>query len=232
MSLDTTHRPKRFAEVLGQLGSIKILKGIVKKGAGFRQSYLFAGPWGSGKTTMGRILARALLCDNPQEGEPCDQCASCRSFIDRGGSEDFVEFDAATNSGKNDIKQITESLEYATFSGKRTIYLIDECFTEDTVLLVKGDDGTITLRGIRDLVEKRFQGEVLSFDVETGGDVWSQVTDWFELGRRNVVRLTFDNGVTITVTENQKIYTNNRGWVTASDLTDQDDVKESSVMCR
>lgn len=135
MSLDTKYRPKRFAEVLGQMGSIKILKGIVKKGVGFRQSYLIAGPWGSGKTTLGRILARVLLCDNPQDGEPCDHCPSCVSFLTTGGSEDFVEFDAATNSGKEDIKKITENLEYTTFSGKRTIYLVDEAHRLSTSAL-------------------------------------------------------------------------------------------------
>lgn len=77
-------------------------------------------------TTLGRILARALLCENPQEGNPCDECGSCRSIIERGSNECFVEVDAATNSGKDDIRKVIELLQYDTFSGRRRIYLFDE----------------------------------------------------------------------------------------------------------
>lgn len=77
-------------------------------------------------TTTARVLARALLCENPQDGDPCDQCSSCRSIIERGSSENFTEMDAATKSGKDNITQITEDLDYATFTGKRRIYLFDE----------------------------------------------------------------------------------------------------------
>lgn len=126
MSLDTKYRPITFADVLGQSGIIRILRQYVIKGRGFHQSYLFAGPFGSGKTTLGRIMARALLCEAPNEGEPCNQCHSCRSILERGVSECFVEVDAATSSGKEDITRITEEIEYDTFSGKRRIYLFDE----------------------------------------------------------------------------------------------------------
>lgn len=77
-------------------------------------------------TTLGRILARALLCENPKDGNPCDACGSCRSIIERGSSECFVEVDAATNSGKDDIREVLELLQYDTFSGRRRIYLFDE----------------------------------------------------------------------------------------------------------
>lgn len=125
MSLDTKYRPITYNDVLGQRSSIKTLKGLVSNGAGWRQSYLFAGPFGSGKTTLGRILARALLCDDPVEGEPCDQCGSCQSMIN-GGSTNFIEVDAATNSGKADVKKILEELNYSSFAGSRKLYLFDE----------------------------------------------------------------------------------------------------------
>lgn len=125
MSLDTKYRPVTYNDVLGQKTSIKTLRGLVTNGAGWRQSYLFAGPFGSGKTTLGRILARALLCESPVEGNPCDQCASCLSMIN-GGSTNFVEVDAATNSGKGDIKKILEELDYSSFSGNKRLYLFDE----------------------------------------------------------------------------------------------------------
>jgi DNA polymerase III subunit gamma/tau len=125
MSLDTKYRPIKYSDVLGQKSSIKTLKGLVSNGAGWKQSYLFAGPFGSGKTTLGRILARALLCEKPVHGEPCDQCDSCLSMIN-GGSTNFIEVDAATNSGKADVKKILEELNYSSFAGNRKLYLFDE----------------------------------------------------------------------------------------------------------
>jgi DNA polymerase III subunit gamma/tau len=126
MSLDIAYRPRVYADVLGQEATIAILKEYVRSGRGFQQSYLFCGGFGSGKTTLGRILARALLCESPKDGEPCDQCHSCLGFLNHGTSADFVEVDAATNSGKADITKITDEVAYATFSGKRRIYLFDE----------------------------------------------------------------------------------------------------------
>ena len=126
MSLDTAYRPRTYADVLGQRETIQILKQYVASGAGFHQSYLFAGPFGSGKTTLARVLARALLCASPVEGEPCDQCVSCRSILDGGTSPDFFEIDAATNSGKDSVRRVVEETQYSTFSGKRRLYLFDE----------------------------------------------------------------------------------------------------------
>ena len=126
MSFDTKYRPLDYSDVLGQDASVAVLKQFVQSGTGFHQSYLFSGPHGSGKTTLGRILARALLCEDPQEGSPCDECPSCRSILDRGSSEDFTELDAATKSGKDNVLKIIEELQYSTFSGKRRIYLFDE----------------------------------------------------------------------------------------------------------
>lgn len=126
MAWDTQYRPAGYEAVVGQESHAAILREIVSAGAGFEQSYVFSGPFGSGKTTMGRILARALLCDDPQRGNPCDACLSCRNILRSGSSESFVEVDAATNSGKEDIRGIVESLQYATFSGTRRIYLFDE----------------------------------------------------------------------------------------------------------
>lgn len=126
MSFDTKYRPTTFSDVIGQDGTVQVLRQFVRSGTGRHQSYLFAGHFGSGKTTMGRILARALLCDSPVEGNPCDQCDSCMSMLERGVSDAFVEFDAATNSSKDAIKGIVDSIQYDSFSGKRRIYLMDE----------------------------------------------------------------------------------------------------------
>lgn len=126
MAFDTRYRPLRYEDVLGQEGTIKVLRQFVATGSGFRQSYLFAGPFGSGKTTLARILARALLCQGPSEGDPCDKCPSCLTFLGDSTPDGFMEVDAATNSGKADVKRILEEIEYSTFAGGRRIYLMDE----------------------------------------------------------------------------------------------------------
>ena len=126
MALDTRYRPNRYEDVLGQEASVAVLKQFVVEGRGFHQSYVFCGQHGSGKTTLGRILARALLCESPVDGAPCDQCESCQTFLSGDTHECFEELDAATKSGKADLARIIEDLQYSTVSGKRRIYLFDE----------------------------------------------------------------------------------------------------------
>lgn len=126
MSLDITYRPRTYDAVLGQASTATILRRYITSGKGFHQSYIFCGERGRGKTTMGRILVRALLCEAPVDGEPCDKCVSCESLLEGGSSMDYVEVDAASSSGKDDVAKIIDELQYATFSGKRRIYLFDE----------------------------------------------------------------------------------------------------------
>jgi len=127
VSYDTKYRPLTYDEVLGQKNTIRILRRFASTGTGFQQSYLFAGQFGSGKTTVGRIFARSLLCENPSDtGDACNKCATCRSLIEVGTCQEFVEVDAATNSGKADMKKVIEEIQYMTFSGKHRIYLFDE----------------------------------------------------------------------------------------------------------
>lgn len=137
MGFDTQYRPLHFKDVVGQEATIDILKKLLLSGQIFERSYIFAGPSGTGKTTLARILGRAMLCGNLQEdGEPCDECSSCRTLLEGEHSFSFVEMDAANNSGKDSIRAIVEDLEYATFgSNDRRLYLIDECHRLSTAAM-------------------------------------------------------------------------------------------------
>jgi hypothetical protein len=133
-----------------------------------------------------------------------------------------MEVDAATNSGKAEIEKILESIQYDSFSGRRRLFLFDECFVAGTLVLTR--EG---FQRIDDLVNAKYSGEVLA-QTEDGLLIWTPVTNWFDQGERSVVTLSFDNGTVLTVTGNQKIRTSNRGWVEAQALTFEDDVIEWS----
>jgi len=122
-SLYRRFRPNRFAELRGQDHVVRALQGAVKNDR-VSHAYLFSGPRGTGKTTTARILAKALNCENPVDGDACDKCPSCIS-ITRGSSLDVTELDAASNNGVDDIREITAGAWHGT-PGRWKVYIFDE----------------------------------------------------------------------------------------------------------
>jgi len=119
------YRPQTFSEVVGQRHVVKTLINALKTGR-LSHALLFAGIKGTGKTTVARIIAKALNCSNLVEGyEPCNRCTNCQE-INKGIFVDVIEIDAASNRGIDQIRDIIENLKFAPAKGKAKVYIIDE----------------------------------------------------------------------------------------------------------
>ena len=117
-------RPKTFDEVVGQEHIEKTLKNqIINNRVG--HAYLFSGGRGSGKTSTAKILARAVNCLHPVEGEPCNECEICKQALE-GNLVDITEMDAASNNGVDNIRDIREEVEFIPTTAKYRVYIIDE----------------------------------------------------------------------------------------------------------
>jgi DNA polymerase-3 subunit gamma/tau len=117
-------RPKSFDEVRGQDAVVTTLKNQIRSGR-IGHAYLFCGTRGTGKTSVAKIMARAVNCEHPTENGPCNECETCRSILN-GTSTNVIEIDAASNNGVDNIREIREEVSYRPTSGKYKVYIIDE----------------------------------------------------------------------------------------------------------
>ena len=122
-ALYRTYRPSTFEEVAGQEHIVKTLKNALATRK-LAHAYLFAGPRGTGKTTMAKLLAKALNCDEGI-GSQCNECKNCKAIID-GTHPDVIELDAASNNGVDEIRELIDKVKYGTILGRYKVYIIDE----------------------------------------------------------------------------------------------------------
>ena len=117
-------RPQTFADVIGQQHVTDTLRAQIKSGR-LSHAYLFTGTRGTGKTTCAKILARAVNCEHPVNGDPCNECAACRGILD-GSVLDVTEIDAASNNGVDNIRDLRDETRYTPAQVKKRVFIIDE----------------------------------------------------------------------------------------------------------
>ena len=117
-------RPKKFSELVGQEHVVRALSNALDSGR-MHHAFLFTGTRGVGKTTIARIFAKSLNCEQGQSSHPCGECSTCRD-IDAGRFMDLLEIDAASNTGVDDVREVIENAQYTPSRGRYKVYLIDE----------------------------------------------------------------------------------------------------------
>jgi DNA polymerase-3 subunit gamma/tau len=117
-------RPKKWGDVVNQKPVVRILQNALVESK-VSHAYLFSGPRGTGKTTVARLLSKAVNCQRRENAEPCNECEACQS-IARGSSVDVMEIDAASNRGIDEIRSLRESVRYLPVMGSYKVYIIDE----------------------------------------------------------------------------------------------------------
>jgi len=117
-------RPQTFEQVLGQTATVKTLRRQIEAGR-IAHAYLFCGCRGTGKTTMAKLMSRAINCQNPNQGDPCGQCDACRAIINET-TMDVLELDAASNNSVDNIRELLEQVRYPAQIGRYKVYIIDE----------------------------------------------------------------------------------------------------------
>lgn len=178
------YRPKKFSDVVGQESELNVIKTMLAKN--WRPSaILLAGGYGCGKTTLARLIARAILCDNRQGEEPCGVCDSCLA-MDQDSNTSYLEIDSASNGLVADIRVLKDEASYRAVGGKQRIIVLDESHMISTQgqnallqILEEGKDGVLfmfaTTESEKMLPTLRSRCVVLSLKLLTAAEIYSRL---------------------------------------------------------
>lgn len=205
------YRPQTFSQLVGQ-GAIATTLSNALQQRRIAPAYLFCGPRGTGKTSSARILAKSLNCISypAPTPEPCGTCEICRA-ITNGSALDFVEIDAASNTGVDNIRELIERAQFAPVQCRYKVYVIDECLTGNTLVL--------TQEGLFRIDDPAIEGKQgLSYNETSGQWEFKKVVRWLNQGERQILEIQTTHRK-IRCTGNHLIRTN-QGWVAAKDISE------------
>ncbi len=212
-SLYRKWRSQTFDELVGQEHVVQTLRNAIVEER-VAHAYLFTGPRGVGKTTMARLLAKAVNCTDPDPSRrPCGVCASCVAIAE-GRAVDVIEMDAASHTSVEDAREIIERVQFRPSEGSHKVYVIDECFRYDEPVTLA--DGSKVPIG--KLVDERWQADVLSYNEQTRQiEPKPMVRHMRKQPTLPMVRVTLNRNRAIVCTLNHKFYTP-QGMVRAGEL--------------
>ena len=124
LALYRRFRPQTFDDIVEQKEAVTALRQSITDGR-IGHAYLFCGQHGTGKTTIAKVFARAVNCEQPVNGNPCNECPTCKGILN-GSILDVIEMDAASNNSVDNIRQITEQVNFAPSAARYKVYIIDE----------------------------------------------------------------------------------------------------------
>jgi DNA polymerase III subunit gamma/tau len=206
------YRSQTFGELVGQEHIVQTLRNALAEGR-IAHAYLFTGPRGVGKTTVARLLAKAVNCLDVVENRPCGVCEMCTAIAE-GRATDVIEMDAASHTSVEDAREIIERVQFRPSLARKKVYVIDECFRyEELVTLADGSKAPIGK-----IVEEQWQVDVLSYNEQTGQIEPKRIVRHLrKQPTLPMVRVTFNNNRTVICTLSHKFYTP-QGMLRAGEL--------------